>query len=118
MGYNAVMDTEQRAKDGRLMHSGMFKPGASGNPSGRPKSDFTISSLAKEHTESALTTLVEVISDKNAPYSARVQAACANLDRGWGKPPQYVETQHTGLSYMDTLAMMPDPEPADYEIRL
>ena len=39
-------------------HAGMFKPGQSGNPSGRPKSDKTIRDLAKIHTEDALKNLI------------------------------------------------------------
>jgi hypothetical protein len=39
-------------------------------------------------------TLVEIMGDKKAPQSARVTAANALLDRGFGKPLQSME--HTG----------------------
>jgi Family of unknown function (DUF5681) len=65
---------------------GQFAPGVSGNPSGRPKSDSTIQELARAHTQEALNALVE-IATKGRSESARVSAAVAILDRGWGRPP-------------------------------
>ena len=48
-------------------------------------------SLARSQTAMALRTLCG-IAENSANDSARVQAAVALLDRGWGKPPQ----AHTG----------------------
>jgi hypothetical protein len=84
-------------------HAGMFKPGQSGNPSGRPKSDKTIRDLAKIHTEDALKTLSEIVKNPKASDTARVQACNALLDRGWGKAPQYSENVNVGVSYLDYL---------------
>jgi hypothetical protein len=36
--------------------------------------------------------------DKNAPPAARVSAASAILDRGWGKPNQTIEAEATNGS--------------------
>jgi hypothetical protein len=72
-------------------HSGMFKPGQSGNPSGRPKADKTIRDISREHTEDAISTLVKIAKSSKATPTARVAACNAILDRGWGKPPQYSE---------------------------
>jgi len=47
-----------------------------------------IKSLARTHTVHAVNTLVQIMRDKNAPAYARVSAANAILDRGWGKPLQ------------------------------
>lgn len=63
-----------------------FKPGVSGNPSGR-KPDKEIKELARGHTEAAIKTLAEIMRAKKASGPARVAAAVALLDRGWGKPP-------------------------------
>ena len=81
---------------GKLNHSGQFKPGQSGNPSGRPKSDKTIQELAQKHTVTALNTLVAIAQDTKVNPKARINACTALLDRGWGKPSQYCES-HTSL---------------------
>jgi hypothetical protein len=62
-----------------------FQPGQSGNPSGRPKRDREIEELARQHTEAAIRTLVEICSNPKAPPAARVSAATVLLDRGRGK---------------------------------
>jgi hypothetical protein len=47
-----------------------------------------IRSLARSHTESALKVLAGIMNEPDAPHAARVSAANALLDRGWGKPAQ------------------------------
>lgn len=95
-------------------HSGMFQPGQSGNPSGRPKMDITIRDLARGYTEEAIETLAEIMKNPKSPPSCRTQAACALLDRGWGKPAQFIEAHHTGGgSYMDFLDMLADQDEKD-----
>jgi hypothetical protein len=73
-----------------------FKKGQSGNPSGRPKSDSVISDLAKTKTNAALACLVEIMESEEAPAAARVSAAQAILDRGWGKPSHATPTSDAG----------------------
>jgi hypothetical protein len=65
-----------------------FPKGVSGNPAGAKKRDVNVMELAKQYTEQALQTLQDVMGDLTAAPSARVSAAQALLDRGWGKPPQ------------------------------
>ena len=52
------------------------------------KAPADIRSLARAHTETAINTLVGIMRDRKAPPSARVAAATALTDRGWGKPLQ------------------------------
>jgi hypothetical protein len=47
-----------------------------------------IRSLARSHTRTAINVLVGVMRAKDATPAARVTAANAILDRGWGKAPQ------------------------------
>jgi hypothetical protein len=65
-----------------------FPPGKSGNPAGRPKGDIELRRAARERTAEALETLINIMRNKSAPTAARVSAAQAILDRGWGKPIQ------------------------------
>ena len=64
--------------------NGRFLPGISGNPGGRPPEVGNVRELAREYTEEAIETLVDLM------RHARSDAACgaaaqALLDRGYGK---------------------------------
>jgi hypothetical protein len=54
------------------------------------KSLTEIRSLARSHTKTALNVLVGIMRSKDATAAARVSAANAILDRGWGKATQPV----------------------------
>ena len=56
-----------------------------------PKSVTEIRSLARSHTRTALNVLVGVMRSKDATAAAKVSAANAILDRGWGKAIQAIE---------------------------
>ena len=45
-----------------------------------------ISELAREHGRTAILVLSEIMNQEDAPAGARVTAAKALLERGWGKP--------------------------------
>ena len=61
--------------------------------------------LARAHTGEAVQTLVSIMTNPKAAPAARVSAANALLDRGYGKPPQHI-TGEGGPSYVVRL-----PEP-------
>jgi Family of unknown function (DUF5681) len=82
-----------------------FKKGQSGNPGGRPKVVAEIKELARAHTGKAIETLVSIMDNPKAAPAARVSAANALLDRGYGKPPQHV-TGEVAASYV---ARLPTP---------
>jgi hypothetical protein len=57
------------------------------------KAPLEIRSLARKHTHKALKTLVSIMVEPKAPAAARIMAANALLDRGWGKAAQLVDVQ-------------------------
>jgi HEAT repeat protein len=83
-------DNDNKNADGR--RSSWFKPGQSGNPNGRPKVVAEVRDLARQYAPEALSTLADIMRDSKSPPAARVAAASAVLDRGYGKPSQYIET--------------------------
>lgn len=60
------------------------------------KTPTEIKSLARAHTESAITVLAGIMNQVEAPPAARVAAANALLDRGWGKPTQPISGDEDG----------------------
>jgi hypothetical protein len=87
-----------------------FRPGQSGNPSGRPKRPATIEArktfrdvadAARECTQDAIDTLFAIMKDPKAPAPARISAAQALLDRGYGKPAQAIAiSEQADLSHI------------------
>jgi hypothetical protein len=72
-----------------------FKVGESGNPKGKPpgtknKTTIELREAAREYTEEALKTLVHICQNGKSEQ-ARISAATALLDRGYGKPSQTVQ---------------------------
>lgn len=55
-----------------------------------------IRSLARTHTEKAINVLSGIMNEKKAPAAARVSAAQALLDRGWGKAATILENGEGG----------------------
>jgi hypothetical protein len=83
-----------------------FRPGLSGNPSGRPRRPAAIEArqvvvdakaLARECAPEAVSTLKGIMVNEKAPPAARITAAMALLDRGYGKPRQEVEIRKPNL---------------------
>ncbi len=55
-----------------------------------------IRSLARSHTKTAVNVLVGIMRSNDATAAARVSAANAILDRGWGKATQPLESGNDG----------------------
>jgi hypothetical protein len=61
-----------------------------------PRAVTEIRSLARSYTRTAINVLVGVMRSEDATHTARVAAANAILDRGWGKAPHALETRDNG----------------------
>src|SRR5215467_2692408 len=66
-----------------------FEKGQSGNRGGRPKVVAEVRELARQRGPEAIAALVQIMTEGKSE-AARVAAATALLDRGWGKPTQPV----------------------------
>ena len=98
------------------MARGGYREGA-GRPSGStnkssPEQSQRLSELAKTYTEEALETLVDVAKNGRSE-AARVSAANALLDRGYGKPAAKEEIEHVDLPPVVIQIEAPDDDTPD-----
>jgi hypothetical protein len=56
-----------------------------------------IKALARKHSKAAIKVLAAIMNQADGPATARVSAAQALLDRGWGKAAQPVAGEDGGL---------------------
>ena len=67
--------------------NGRWAPGQSGNPGGRPGGVAAVRELARNHAAEAIECLLKEMRQGDTSH-ARIAAANALLDRGWGRPMQ------------------------------
>lgn len=66
-----------------------FKPGQSGNPKGAPRRVNTAALQARKHVDEAIKTLVDLM--RSEKEEMRHKGAIGLLERGFGKPTEFVE---------------------------
>ena len=101
---NAIVRiTPQREEESKAAHgipepqsmrrpNGQWVKGVSGNPGGQKQGIRDVRLLARRHTEEAISALAEIVKGRG-DARARVAAACALLDRGWGKAIAHLEVE-------------------------
>ena len=78
--------------------SHLFKPGQSGNPSGRPKGISAKAKAAvKKYGVDPFEFFAEVLADKKASTRDRIECAKALADRIYGKAVQYTDNTNTEI---------------------
>jgi hypothetical protein len=106
---NRQQNRQNQAMPKGGLRSTSFRPGQPGNPHGRPRRPDTIEarrivadvkSAARELTPVAMDTLEKAMTDQKAPWAAKITAAIAVLDRGWGKATQQVAAN---VSFFDQM---------------
>ena len=84
-----------------------FKPGQSGNPGGLPKGMHEVKEAARKLTPKAMKVLEDIATNEDQPAAARVAAAVALLDRGWGKPSASVDVTTQGQALVNSVDRPP-----------
>lgn len=82
-----------------------FKPGQSGNPSGRSKKRRDIETKAAESAEEAINILAKLLKSKDERVA--LSAAQALLDRGVGKPTEKVDVKADVSATVDQKGAIP-----------
>ena len=80
------------------------------------KAAAEIKALAKKHSKAAIKVLAAIMNQADGPATARVSAAQALLDRGWGKAAQPVAGEDGGLPVLAKIErVIVDPAPESKE---
>jgi hypothetical protein len=64
------------------------------------KAAAQVKALARKHSRAAIKTLAAIMNQADGPATARVSAAQALLDRGWGKAAQPLAGDADGVSVL------------------
>jgi hypothetical protein len=64
------------------------------------KAAAQIKALARKHSRAAIKTLAAIMNQADGPATARVSAAQALLDRGWGKAAQPIAGEDDGVGVL------------------
>ena len=83
-----------------------FKPGQSGNPSGRPRLPDDLREMTRSACPDAIRYLVSVMSDDGEKTAYRLDAAKTLLDRGYGKAMQMQDISFGVQNVVDVQAQI------------
>ena len=77
------------------------------------KAAAQIKALARKHSRAAIKALAAIMNQADGPATARVSAAQALLDRGWGKAAQPIASDEGGLPVLARIERVIVDSPAD-----
>lgn len=80
----------ESASTGKPANPYAWKPGQSGNPSGKAGISKDVKAMLKEGVNKAIWLLLDTLDNPEAPLRLRVDCANSILDRGLGKPSQSI----------------------------
>ena len=89
------------------MARGGARPGAGRKPGALNKATANVKLLAQQWGEQVIQALAEIATGAEQPPAARVAAANALLDRGYGKATQALELSGSGGGPMEHVGMTP-----------
>jgi hypothetical protein len=69
----------------------------------RTRAPAELGALARDHTKAAIRVLVDVMRSDAATPAARVSAANAILERGWGKGAQPADPERSAFELLDRI---------------
>jgi hypothetical protein len=78
----------------------MFKPGQSGNPSGRPKGLLPIRTLCRRVTYELYEKALAMIRDDETPPAVKATLIATMWDRGWGRPTQSITMRQEEIAQL------------------
>jgi hypothetical protein len=80
-----------------------FQPGTSGNPHGRPRADYDIARMCREHAPEAVERILAVMRDPDPKVA--LPACVYLLNRGFGLPSTKIEATDTqSLAFLHLVA--------------
>lgn len=76
-------------------HDGLFKPGTSGNPRGRPPKGESLAEIVRRTVDphELAQILLSIARNTEAKNSDRIAAVQAIADRGWGRPLSTIDVE-------------------------
>ena len=95
-----------RQKTDRVVPRSAFKPGQSGNPSGRPKIPADVREATRAACPEAIALLVSIMRDEDEKTAYRMDAAKTLLERAYGKPMQMQDIALDVSGTMDMTAQI------------
>lgn len=93
-----VFESVQQEKDAAQKERRANLPTYPGRSDPAP---FTVQQLARERTEDAFNTVIDIMNDPEAENSTRLEAAKEVLNRGWGKPAMQIKQETVKYDFRD-----------------